>query len=138
MNKRIWMMPLIKQTNNKYKPSTVPIFYCTNFCYVKKWYIMKPSGSRGIKSLIKWRGKQSLTYKNLFFLQEIIFFKSKPKKKEVQSDLKIKSFFWLLKIKRWKFGDFIDLDPDWSNFVDPNPDTINPDPPFALIFFKTF
>ena len=28
----------------------------------------------------------------------------------------------------WKFGDFIDLDPDpdWSNFVDP--DTINPDP----------
>ena len=32
----------------------------------------------------------------------------------------------------WKFGDFIDLDPDpdldWSNFVDLDPDTINPDP----------
>ena len=32
----------------------------------------------------------------------------------------------------WKFCDFIDLepdpDPDWSNFVDPDPDTINPDP----------
>ena len=27
-----------------------------------------------------------------------------------------------------KFGDFIDLDPDGSNFVDPDPDTINPDP----------
>ena len=22
----------------------------------------------------------------------------------------------------------MDLDPDWSNFVDPDPDTINPDP----------
>ena len=29
-----------------------------------------------------------------------------------------------------QFGDFIDLDPDpnSSNFVDPDPDTINPDP----------
>ena len=38
---------------------------------------------------------------------------------------------WKLKVfDFWKFGDFIDLDPypDWSNFVDLDPDTINPDP----------
>ena len=30
----------------------------------------------------------------------------------------------------WNFGDFINLDPDpdWLNFVDPDPETINPDP----------
>ena len=39
------------------------------------------SGSRGIKSLRKWREKQSLTNKNIFFSQEIIFFLSEPKKK---------------------------------------------------------
>ena len=22
----------------------------------------------------------------------------------------------------WKFGDFLNLDPDWTNFVDPDPD----------------
>ena len=39
------------------------------------------SGSRGIKSLIKSREKQSLPNKNLFFSQEIICFNSEPLKK---------------------------------------------------------
>ena len=39
------------------------------------------SGSRGIKSLIKGREKQSLTSTIFFFTQEIIFLKSEPKKK---------------------------------------------------------
>ena len=45
----------------------------------------------------------------------------------------------------WKFGDFMDLDPDpdWSNFVDPDPDTINPDPhhcfkPYSSRYPPTF
>ena len=38
------------------------------------------SGSRGMKSLIKLRENQSLTNKNLFFSQEIIFFRSEHKK----------------------------------------------------------
>ena len=78
----------------------------------------------------KTKGKSEFTNKNTFFPEEIIFFKSEPKKK-VQSDLKIKSYFDFYKLKDiLKFGDFLDLDPDpdWSNFVDPDPDTINPDP----------
>ena len=31
------------------------------------------------------------------------------------------------RFKKIYFGDFIGLDPDSSNFVDPAPDTINPD-----------
>ena len=38
------------------------------------------SGSRGMKSLIKCREKKSLTNKNLFFSQEILFFKYVHKK----------------------------------------------------------
>ena len=57
-------------------------------------------GSRGIKSLKKCREKQSSTNKIIFFSQEIIFLKSEPKKKYVQSDLQIKFVFLLSKIKR--------------------------------------
>ena len=53
---------------------------------------VRGSGSRGIKSLIKWREKLSLTNKNLSFSQEIIFLKSEPTKS--------RCFTWLLKIKR--------------------------------------
>ena len=55
---------------------------------------VRGSGSRGIKSLIKSREKQSLSNKNLFFSQEIICFKSEPS----------------------------------GSGLDPDPDTINPDP----------
>ena len=90
--------------------------------HIKQWCgsgFIWVRGSRVIKSLIKWREKQSLTNKNIFFSRRNLFFKS-----EVQSDLKI-SFFLTFKYYKmfWKFGDFIDLDPDpdWSNFVDPYP-----------------
>ena len=99
------------------------------------WVRGSGSGSRGIKSLIKWREKQSLTNTNCF-PQKIIFFKSEPKKKyrcwcllTAISSLNSYLFFAFKNYKMfWKFGDFIDLDPDWSNFVDLDPDTINPDP----------
>ena len=57
------------------------------------------SGSKGIR----WREKQSLI--NSFFSQEIIFFKSEPKKVAnlwgLGSDLKILSFFFVLKSIWW-------------------------------------
>ena len=40
----------------------------------------------------------------------------------------------------WKFGDFMNLDPDWTNFVDPDPDpdTINPDPHHWVKVYKYY
>ena len=50
---------------------------------------------------------------------------------------KLKVFFYFQKLKDvlkiWRFYEPVsgldpDPDPDWTNFVDPDPDTINPDP----------
>ena len=80
------------------------------------------SGSRGIK----WREKQSLTFIIKSYLSGLNL-KKGPKFENI-------FFSWLLKdgLKAIKYGDFIvldpDLDPHCSNFVDPDPHTINADP----------
>ena len=61
------------------------------------WVRGSGSGSRGMKSLIKLREKQSLTNKNLFFAGNYIF-KSEPKKSKFRVT-KIKGLFDM-KIKR--------------------------------------
>ena len=93
------------------------------------------SGSRGTFKITD-KMKQSLT-NNFFFSQEIIFFKSEPKKNRYRVTWKLKVFLTLTNLKMFlKFGDFIDLDPDWSSFVypDADPDTINPDPHHWLFY----
>ena len=40
------------------------------------------------------KGKAEFNQQQKIFSQKIIFFKSEPKKKEIQSDLKIKGFFY--------------------------------------------
>ena len=69
----------------------------------------------------KIKGKAELNQQKKKFSQEIIFFKSEPKKSRFKVTLKKNIFFTFKNLKMfWKLGDFIDLYPD--------PDTINPDP----------
>ena len=104
------------------------------------------SSSRGIKSLIKWREKQSLTKKKNFFRRKLFVSSLNLKKCRVRVTWNLKVFNFEKLKDVLKIGDFIDLDteldwlnfvdpeldldPDWSNFVEPglDPDTINPDP----------
>ena len=90
---------------------------------LKQW-----CGSRGIKSLIKWREKQSNQQKS-FFSQEIIFFKSEPKNSRcwflLTATSSLNSYLKLTCLKIWWFywpGFGLDPDLDWSNFVDPDPE----------------
>ena len=95
--------------------------------YLHKQWCGSGSGSRGLKSLIKWREKQSLTNKKKIS-QEIIFFKSEPKKSRCwclltdTSSLNLNLFFYFKKLKFfykffWFYWPGSGLDPD----QDPDP-----------------
>ena len=70
------------------------------------WVRGSGSGSTGVKSLIKWRGKQSLTNKNLFFFAGNYIF-------QVWTLKKVGSAEWLRNVKFLNFLKFKEILKIW-------------------------